>query len=261
MPSIKNNLTKLFADEADHSAKLICYFPLGDPAFDTLLLADAYLNAGVDVLEMGIAVPDPYLDGAVVASSMERTRSARTTEECLDFVRQIREAHSEASLEIFCYKQLLDKFSVERLSSLMDDARVDCILIADNTPDEMITLREALPDFVSILGFLPFEATSAEAQAISNACDGYVFLQAVNGATGTRETLEPDLHEKIFAAKRTFGTTAVCPGFGISTPRHCEQVRAMGADGLIIGSEILKRALMGIDELVPFLTACKKALR
>lgn len=257
----KNNLDRLFTDNSNNCAKLICYFPLGDPAFNTLRLADTYLSSGVDVLEMGIAVPNPYMDGAIVSASMKRTRSLRTTEECLDLVYKIREAHPEAALEVFCYKQLLDTYAVESLAAAMEHARIDSILIADNTLEETIALRKALPDFVSILGFLPYEATREQMHAIANTCDGYAFLQATNGLTGARAQLEPKLPEKIRSAKGIFGSTAICPGFGISTPEHCAQVRAMGADGLIIGSETLRRALMGECELTSFLAECKRALR
>lgn len=260
MVNEKNNLTRLFTNPDDRSTKLITYFPLGDPTFDTVYLADVYLKSGADVLEMGIAVPDPYMDGAVVSGSMERTRIAHTTEECLILIKQIRENHPDVALEIFCYKQLLDIYPVKELAKIMDEAHVDGILVADNTLEQNDTLRVALPNFVSVLGFLPFTATDELSCAIAKSCDGFVFLQAVDGPTGVRENLEPALPQKVKIAKRNFGETPVCPGFGISTPDHCAQVRAMGADGLIIGSETLKRALKGEKELSSYLRSCKKAM-
>ncbi len=259
--SKENNLVRLFSDRLDDSVKLICYFPVGDPAFDTTHLADVYLASGVDVLEMGIAVPNPYLDGAIVKGSMERTRKACDTQECFGLIRKIRAEHPEAALEVFCYKQLLDLLPVKEVAAFLDDARVDSILMADATPDECATLREDLPDFVSILGFLPFSASPEEAVRIASIVDGYVFLQAIDGVTGGRAKLSPSLPERVASAKTVFGSTAVCPGFGISTPGHCAQVKSMGADGLIIGSEVIRHALEGEAKLVSFLTSCKGALK
>ncbi len=261
MAEYKNRIVKLFSDKSDSSKKLICYFPVGDPIADSVKLADVYFNAGVDVLEIGLAVEDPYLDGATVSDSMKRTRQAHTLDECLQMVKQIRSNHPDSVLEIFCYKQIFDRLPKEQFNDFLKQADIDCVLIPDHTMEENRHMRDWIVPSVSVLNFLPYNCDEENLEFLSEYGDGFVFLQAVEGGTGARKELDPKLKEHIDLAKSRIKCAAVCPGFGISTPEHCRQVKEFGADGLIIGSEVLKKMQESIEVLAEFLKECKNSLK
>ena len=257
----KNNLVKLFSDKNDLSKKLICYFPVGDPVANSIKLADTYINAGADVLEIGLAVDNPYLDGKVVTDSMERTKKAITETDCYSLIKTIRKNHPTAALEIMCYKQIFNTTQIDSFSQFLEDAKIDALLVADNTSNENIQLKHHLPKRISLVSFMPYESGDEEFEYLNKYGDGFIFLQAVNGSTGKRSSLDPKLAEKIKIAKERIPNTPICPGFGISTPEQCEQIKETDADGLIIGSAIIEKMIQGENQLRKFIVDCKDSLR
>jgi tryptophan synthase alpha chain len=256
----KNNLVHLFNNAEDKSLKFITYFPAGDTIIDSIKLADIYLENGSDVLEIGLPVKHPYLDGSTVSDSMKRARESHTIGECLNIIKTIRKNHPDSALEIMCYKQLFDELPLEQFNAFAEEAKIDALLVADATNDENLELKKKLAKRVSLLHFMNYNYTDEDVSYLEKNGDGFIFLQAVNGSTGAREKLDAHLAEKVKDAKARIDSAAICPGFGISTPEHCRQVAKMGADGLIIGSEVIKKTIEGEDALKQFLRDCKEAM-
>lgn len=259
MNKLDNRFNKL---KIEKKGALIVYFPIGEPGIDTLKLADNYISSGVDVLEIGLPVKDPYLDGKTISGSMERIReSGFKAEEAFELIKEIHKRHPETALEIMCYKQIFDEIIIEKFADLCHSSFIDAILVADADFTYQEYLKKFLGKDVHCLSFLPFQADKKYLDYLTIYSKGFVFLQAINGMTGARKELDPELENKIQRAKKFITNTPVCAGFGISDAKQCAEVKAMGADGVIIGSEaVIKLKSLGIEKCVEFLKECKNSL-
>jgi tryptophan synthase alpha chain len=258
-----NKLDNRFKElKREDRGALIVYFPIGEPNIDMLELADNYVNSGVDVLEIGLPVNDPYLDGKTISQSMRRIReSGFKIEHAFEQIREIHRRHPDVGLEIMCYKQIFDLINLSEFSDTCRNSFIDAVLVADANLDDQNYIRGYLGEKIHCLSFLPFQTEQKYLEYLALNSKGFVFLQAQNGKTGARLELEPQLDNKIKWAKELINCTPVCVGFGISTPEQCSQVKAMGADGVIIGSEAVTRLkTLGVRECAAFLRECKNSL-
>ncbi len=243
---------------------LIAYFPLGTEKYDSVELAKAYVDGGVDILEIGIPVEHPLFDGKTIRDVMEAARSLHADEEWyFNEIKRIREALPDVVLEVFSYKEAFKDQSCESFIQTAAEAGADCALITDMTDEEYDCYFDACPSpAIPMVKFLPFHAEESYIEDFQRKpYDGYVFLQAVSGQTGARDSLEPDLQQKIERAKKLI-SLPVCAGFGISCPKHASQIISMGADGIIIGSITVTYVMEhSKEELVSMLRSYKEALK
>lgn len=255
-----DRLTKKFQNRLENEGLLICYFPVGDPSFDSVRIASLYLKSGVDVLEIGIPVADPYLDGKIVADSMARALKDKSLDDCLDLIVKIREENPYAVLQGMVYKQLFDNLDWTKFNEFTVASDLDGLLVADATYVEQQEIRKRLNPNVPLLSFLPYNFNSDHLDYLNEYGEGYAFLQAVDGVTGMRESVDEKLKEKIQDAKTSLKKLPVCAGFGISTAEHVKVMKEMGADGVIIGSATLKKLADSEEALSEFIGECKHSL-
>lgn len=242
-----------------HRAPLLtCYFPLGDPLVDERLL-DVYAASGVDIVELGVPSRRPYLDGPDVSASMARALSAggdvpaalaRIVAWCAASPGRPRPiCMSYADVDT---AQLLPATTMAQLYGLL-------MLDLDGRPDAARLRATLRAGGVRSIRFVSPAATAAE---VARACevDGYVMLQAAAGVTGPRPTL--GVHNRHTIARlRAAGVQApILLGFGIGSPVQAAEAVALGADGVVIGSMCLRKALEGAVPLGDFLRGVRDAL-
>ena len=223
---------------------LITYFPIGEPEYETLALAEAYIENGADLLEIALPVADPFLDGKVVAQSMSRVREAgRQLDWLLKEMFKIRTAYPDTPLQIFSYMKIFDKKAIDEFAVCCRQMGADGILLCDATEAQLRALAEAFaPDFYCIR-FMPFRCEMADVELIKDYAKGYIFLQAADGVTGERGSVDKSLKGKISFLHEQIPGVSICAGFGISTPRHCREMVEMGADGVIVGSMVIRKLM------------------
>lgn len=221
---------------------LITYFPIGEPEYDSLKLAETYIENGSDLFEIGLPVPDPFSDGKVVSDSMKRVREAgRDLDWIFREVRRLREAFPEFPMQAFSYKQIFDQKPEQEFIACCKEAGIDGMLITDLNEKESRQLDESLPKEMHNIHFVPYQCSGEQIEFVRGRAEGYIFLQAVNGPTGTQtDSVDPGLKDKIAVLHEAVPGTFICPGFGISTPQQCQEVMKMGGDGVIIGSRMVK---------------------
>jgi len=235
---------------------LACYFPVGDPRIPVDLL-DIYAGEGVDVVELGLSSPDPYLDGPDVRNSMARAD------------------RSHARRDLDCILDRLDRHARRPDALLMTYADaahpgrsnpgfwagLDSVLVVaptdDNIRAELEECAQAAGVALSSFAALPLGAGEIKA---AKAAEYYVMLQATEGATGPRETVDASGADRI-AMLRDAGIEApILLGFGISRGNQAKEAVALGADGVVVGSEVLRRSLQGEDKLVSLLRDLRRGL-
>ena len=169
---------------------------------------------------------------------------------------------SDTILEVFTYKETYQKWVLNAFVKKIESVGVDYALITDMTDEEFSDYYLKDKNTFPLLKFLPFNASDEYVETLKKIpFGGYIFLQATDGKTGARKDLHPQLHEKIQRAKREF-TQPVCTGFGISTPEHSKKMTEMGADGVIIGSTVVKYVMEhSLPEITAMLREYKESLK
>jgi tryptophan synthase alpha chain len=225
--------------QARGEGALIGYVTAGDPAPEqTPLIADALIEGGVDILELGLPFSDPIADGPTIQAASVRALAAGTTPMLvLEMAREIKRKH-DTPIVVMTYYNPVFKMGLERFLRLAKACLVDALIIPDLPVEEAADYIEKAR--VNVVGtiFLAAPSTSTDRLKKIVACSsGFLYLVSQFGVTGEREKIEDSTIQLI---KRvlpyTKGHVPLAVGFGISKPEHARCVIEAGADGVIVGS-------------------------
>lgn len=242
---------------ASGRALLATYFALGDPTFDDDVRG-LYADEGVDIVELGLPTADPHLDGPDVAGAMRRALASGTDPyrrlgACLEWLDTRASAPAGVCMAY-------DDLRFERLSPDMLRALDGLLLIGREHRPDRARIDEAGAAFaVRRCGLVPFGHDEDDAVR-ARSFDGYVMLQAAAGVTGPRPSLDPALGEAIDRLRRAGVARPILLGFGIGTPAQAREAMALGADGVVIGSMCVRKAVEGRAALRAFLADVRSAL-
>ncbi|MCU0914087.1 MAG: tryptophan synthase subunit alpha [Planctomycetes bacterium] len=221
-------------------AALIPFFVIGDPDFDTsLTLLKTAIDAGADVLELGIPFSDPIADGPTIQKADIRAmRSGMSLARALEFIRQIK-GHKDIPIGLLMYYNLIQQYGRERFFQDFHEAGVNSVLVADLSIDdaEEVTgpARAAGLDTV----FMVTPNTAPERmQRIASQTTGFIYTVSLLGVTGSRQALSGTV-EGLIRQLKGLTSIPVCVGFGVSQPEHARSLAQAGADGVIIGSRLV----------------------
>lgn len=208
-------------------------------------IAAAYVSAGVDLVELGIPCSDPAADGPVIrAAGHAALRAGTSVDDVLDIARAV---SSRVPVVIMCYAQVLVTYGAQSFVRALCDAGVSGLIVPDLPTRQRAPLLQACDAariaLVPVLA--PRPRTHSVAQFATRA-RGFVYAVAVNGTTGERSELSRDVPSVIRRAK-AHCTLPVALGFGISTPQHAVLAAAAGADGVIVGSRLVRAAAQAAD--------------
>lgn len=237
-----NRMETTFQAMAEKGEKiLVAYYPLCDPLIeDQVAWAGTYFENGATVLEMGIPYVDPVLDGATVRASMARALEEHDVSDAFKVIAELRAAYPDNILQVMTYYEIIDQMGIEEFAKACAQAGADGVL-SPNTPAEVVpALDEALSKHGLInLRFSPYHLTPEAEEDLKQNARGYIFQQAVDGATGAQPTVSPQIGVNVKRLKSLGITTPVVAGFGISNGEQVAEAIGMGADGCIVGSAIL----------------------
>jgi tryptophan synthase alpha chain len=237
---------------------LICYLPLGDPKFPAEA-ADIYREEGVDVLEIGLPVPNPYIDGDTVRKSMERSRKAgMTPRRAAAETSRLRKRMPNQAMVWMTYGPVVED---RHLAEFARQGGIDGLLFVE--PARFFPQLDAdlERDGIHLLHLLPRDPHPADVEAARNS-RGYVMLQGVPGATGSGRASEPlpDSSRIIRKLRRAGVTTPIALGVGVVTDEHAAQAAEMGANAVIIGSAAVQAGLKGPRALRRYIAGLRAAL-
>ncbi len=215
----------------------------GDPGAEECAgLCDELVAAGADALEIGFPFSDPPADGPVIQAAATRAlRAGATTESSFALLASLKRRH-EIPVSLLLYVNLVLQYGIDRFYARCAEVGVDAVLLAD------VPLEEAAP-FVAMArthGVAPVFIASALtsptrlARIAEHAHDGaYLYAVARVGITGEQTSVDPSLRPTL-ARLRAAVPLPVLAGFGIATPDHVDVVRDAGADGVIVGSALVR---------------------
>jgi len=235
-----NRIAQAFATARQQKrAAFVVYLCAGDPDPDTSLAAClAVIEAGADVLELGVPFSDPLADGLTNQLAAQRAlESGMNAARVFELVRRIREK-SQVPLVFYTYYNLVFANGVEQYVHAAKEAGVDGMLTLDLPPEEAGEMKEACRKHDVKTVFIVAPTTPEERLVtIGAAATGFVYYVSREGVTGVRDRMAANIPEAL-AAIRRHTSLPVVVGFGISTPA---QVREVGesADGVVVGSALV----------------------
>ena len=225
----------------DHKPGLVIYLTAGDPSLGaTREIALAAIDAGADVLELGVPFSDPLADGPVIQRASERALAHGTRlKDVLALAGEIRAARPQAGIVIFSYFNPILRYGLAKFAEDAKAAGVDGVLATDMIVEEAGEyLRElSRVDLAPIFLAAP-TSPDARLEAIASHSKGFVYAISRVGITGKQQSMTADavaLVERI----RRWSRLPVAVGFGISNAEHVAQV-AEFADAAVIGSAIVE---------------------
>jgi len=216
------------------------YVCAGDPNEETCLkIVDVLVSAGADAIEFGLAFSDPIADGPTIQRASQRALSSgMNTEKYFRLCEKISAKHT-IPLIAMSYYNLILQYGLERFALKCAKTGVYGIIVPDLPIEESSALKKACNGNNIDLIFLVAPTTTSERLSmILDKASGFIYLVSLLGVTGAREKLGRNLSKLVEGVKRKT-RLPLCLGFGISKPAHVQDARAMGIDGVILGSAMI----------------------
>jgi tryptophan synthase alpha chain len=236
----------------DHKPGLVIYLTAGDPSLEaTLAIAVAAIDAGADVIELGVPFSDPVADGPVIQRASERSLAHSTRlKDVLTLAAEIRAQRPQAGLVIFSYFNPILHYGLTKFADDAAKAGADGVLATDLIVEEA---GEYLAEMERV-GLAPIflaapTSPDERLQAIASHSKGFVYAISRVGITGKQQSLTSDA-SALVARIRRWTKLPIAVGFGISNAEHVAQV-AEFADAAVIGSAIVELIERSTPEEAP----------
>ena len=221
---------------------LVPYVVAGYPDAETSLEAAlACIDAGADVLEVGLPYSDPLADGATLQrASAAALEAGATFDGSIDLVRRIAESRPRVPLVPMCYaNQVIGGGDGRVAARRLADAGAAGIIVADLTPDAGGEFEQVAAEAGLAVVYLVAPTTAPERRRfIAERSGGFLYCVSLVGVTGARTTLPSDV-AKLVREVRAVSPVPVGVGFGVSKPAHVRALTMAGADGVIVASALV----------------------
>jgi tryptophan synthase alpha chain len=247
-----NRIDTTFARLKSEGRKgLVGFLTVGDPDLEQSERdIRTVLDAGVDVLELGVPFSDPTADGPTIqAASFRALEAGVTLNDVLELVGRIR-ADYETPIVLFGYANLLYRYGYELICADAAGVGVDGMLVVDLPFEEADEIRQHMDGvglhFISLVA--PTTPPARQKRILGDA-NGFVYYIMVTGVTGARAALAVGVEDRL-AELRQATELPIAVGFGVS---NGEQARAAAehADAVVVGSALINAAREGrLESLV-----------
>jgi tryptophan synthase alpha chain len=227
-------------------AALMPYLMAGFPTLESsVAVGEACVTAGADLLELGVPYSDPLADGPVIHEAGTRALAAGAS---VGGVLEVARALAPSvPLVLMCYANMVFAPGAEAFVERLARSGACGLIVPDLPLEESSGLREACD--ARGLALVPLVApttTPERLRAIGASARGFLYTVSVVGTTGERETLQGRFAGVVARAKAST-EVPVALGFGISTPEQARQAADAGADGVIVGTRLVRAAGEGED--------------
>jgi tryptophan synthase alpha chain len=220
---------------------LVAYVTCGDPDLSTTReIVLSAIDAGADVIELGVPFSDPVADGPVIQRASERSLKHGTSlAQVLTLAAEIRVQAQSTGLIVFSYLNPILRMGLEKFCKVARAAGVDGVLVTDLPVEEAAEYLEAMREHDLSPIFLTAPTSPDERlRRIAQASRGFVYAVSRTGVTGQRQQLAEDAR-KLVKRLRRVTKLPIALGFGISTPDQFAEVGEF-ADAVVVGSAIVE---------------------
>lgn len=236
---------RIDAARSEGRAALIAYLPVGYPDVESSIAAMvAAVEAGADVVEIGVPYSDPGMDGPVIQEAVEvAVRAGVGMRDVLRAVEAV--AAAGAAAVVMSYWNPIERYGVERFATDLAAAGGAGAITPDLIPDEAGAWLAASEraDLDRVFLVAP-SSTDARLRATTAASRGFVYVASTMGVTGTRSTVGDAARTLVARTREARPDLAPCVGLGVSNGDQAAEIAAF-ADGVIVGSAYVRELLEG----------------
>ena len=226
-------------------AALITYLPAGFPTVDGGIDAlRATLDAGADIVEVGLPHSDPVLDGPVIQTADDL--ALRGGVRIVDVLRTVREVHAATGkpVLVMSYWNPVSRYGVERFArELAAAGGAGCVLPDLPVAESVLWRRQAAEHELATVFVVAPSSTDARLAETAAAGTGFVYASALMGVTGTRAAVD-EAAAVLVSRLRGLTELPVCVGMGVADASQAAEVAGF-ADGVIVGSALVGTLLDG----------------
>jgi tryptophan synthase alpha chain len=236
----RDTIAAAFATSGKRAA-LMPYLMGGFPDLETSrAIGEAYAEAGADLVELGVPFSDPLADGPVIhAAGTAALESGATLHGVLELGRALTET---VPVVLMCYANLVLARGPERFADELAQRGISGLIVPDLPLEEAgETLTACDAAGVALVALVAPTTPEDRLAAIGRSARGFVYTVSVTGTTGEREQL-PDELRATLALTKAHTDVPVALGFGIGTPEAAAAAADAGADGVIVGSRLVRAA-------------------
>lgn len=247
---------------------LVPFITAGDPSPDfTLPMMHAMVEAGVDVIELGIPFSDPMADGPVIQRASERALEHKMSlRRTLAIAAEFRKTNQHTPIVLMGYVNPIEAMGYEDFANAAQRADIDGVLTVDLPPeeaDECVALLKAR-DIDPIFLLAP-NSTNERIKKMDAAGSGYLYYVSLKGVTGAGHLDVADVESKLNQI-RANTRLPVAIGFGVKDAQTAKTVASLG-DGVVVGSALISKIEANLDdperakkEIVELLVAMRQAM-
>jgi tryptophan synthase alpha chain len=217
----------------------IAFLTGGDPSPEkSVEFIEEMINAGADLIEIGIPFSDPVAEGPVIQEANIRALSAGTKlDDIFGIVEQVRKTHV-TPVVFLTYLNPVFHYGYEAFFTRCEQTGVDGIIIPDMPFEEQDELKETARkhgiDLVSLIA----PTSEGRIAEIAQKASGYIYVVSSMGVTGTRSEITTDIGSMVKVIREKTDVP-IAVGFGINTPQQAREISSV-CDGVIVGSAIVK---------------------
>lgn len=245
-----NRIDKVVAalQQAERKA-LVPYLPIGYPTPDhSLDLLHSLVDAGADMIELGVPFSDPMADGPVIQQATEiALRKGTTLKKVLDIAEAFRSTNNSTPLIMMTYANPIEAMGIDAFLVRAHAAGLDAVLLVDVPPEEMSDFKQKFNDAgLHLIHFIAPTTTSERVSLLRERAQGFVYYVALKGVTGAA-TIDTDAVGQHVREVAKVLQIPVFVGFGIHDGESAKAI-AQAADGVIVGTALVRQITAAIDQ-------------
>ena len=220
---------------------LIPYVTAGDPLkASTVPLLHCMVEAGCDILEIGVPFSDPMADGPAIQRASERAlKNGMRLSDVLGLVRQFREKDSKTPIVLMGYANPIEAMGVDKFVAAAKSSSVDGVIVVDYPPEECGPFADLCAKAgIDCIFLLAPTSTDARIREVARVGTGYLYYVSLKGVTGVKTADAADIAAHL-PRLRAASKLPIAVGFGIKDAESA-RVISKGADAVIIGTRIVQ---------------------
>lgn len=267
-PIATNRIDSRFASlKTQNKTALVAYLVAGDPNLQASLAAmHCMVEAGVDIIEVGVPFSDPSAEGPSIQRGHERALANKVgLRNIFQLVADFRKTDRDTPIVLMGYTNPIEWMSIESFAQQAQQAGVDGALTVDLPPEEAEGYTSVFKQYGLVNIFLIAPTTSdARMQSIADVASGFVYYVSLKGVTGSVKLDVAEVKTRVESINQCSGLP-VCVGFGIKNAESAAAV-ADYADGVVIGSAIVDLLSQCqsdeevVQQLKPYLSEIRQAI-
>ncbi|MGI0440132.1 tryptophan synthase subunit alpha [Helicobacter himalayensis] len=250
-------LEQVFTDKKAFIPFITCGYPSLEVSERMI---EAMARSGADLIELGIPFSDPTAEGAVIEQASLLALQNGTRTDCVfAMIARVRE-RCDVALAIMTYANIVFAYGIEKFCQKANALGICALILPDVPYEESAEFRAICERYnIALISFVAPTSSKERIEMIAKAAQGFIYCVSSLGVTGERSALSNQLQE-ILSTIKAVKNIPVCVGFGISTPAQASEV-AHYADGVIVGSAIVKRCLEYKDSCIEPISAYVKEMK